>query len=265
MRSGFRECLGPGQHLYRARTESTGGQAAVETAIVAPAMVFLLLGILQLTLAQQARLQLDYAAFAAARSGAVWNMDPKRMTRTALAALLPTLSRVDDPARLERALRDLDRAQRAFAPAGLPERLKISVLRPTLADFAGKEELDFDAPENLDPARMQLRVVYAYELSIPFANVLIWDAWYAVRLGRTLPAWRIGPPALAGVRVPPAALPCAPDGLGSDGLEALALVARRGRYLLPLVATYTIRMQSNPFAHDPQDPTSTWAGTGDGC
>jgi hypothetical protein len=265
MQSGLKECLGSGRRLYRGGTASTAGQAAVETAIVAPAMVFLLLGILQLTLAQQARLQLDYAAFVAARSGSVWNMDRKRMTRAALTALLPTLSRVDDPGRLERALSGLESAQRAFVPMGLPARLKISVLRPTLADFAGKEELDFDAPENLDPARMTLRVVYAYELSIPFVNALIWDAWYAVRLGRDLPAWRIGPPALAGAGSPPGALPCAPDGLGSDGLAALARVARRGRYLLPLVATYTIRMQSNPFARDPQDPASIWAGAGDGC
>jgi len=229
-------------------------------------MVFLILGMLQLTLAQQARLQLEYAAFAAARSGAVWNMDRRRMARAALTTLLPTLARVDEPSRLRRELQELDRVQATLAPLGIPARVKLTVLRPTVGDFEGAEELDFDASENLDKARLTLHLVYSYELAIPFANALLWDAWYALRLARNLPAWRVGQPAFAGTEAPSSdPQRCAPDRLGREGLAALARAASRGRYFLPLVATYTIRMQSNPFVRDPRDPTSQWAGEDDGC
>ena len=32
-----------------------------------------------------------------------------------------------------------------------------------------------------------------------------------------------------------------------------------GRYFMPMVATYTIRMQSNPFLHNPKKASEKWA------
>ena len=72
----------------RGARRSQSGQAAVETAIVVPLMTFFILGILQLTLMHQASLMLEYAAFNAARSGAVWNMDKGRMKQARVSAEL---------------------------------------------------------------------------------------------------------------------------------------------------------------------------------
>src|SRR6478609_3734281 len=72
------------------------GQAAVESALVMPLMVFLCLGLIQLTMIEHARIMTDYAAFNAARAGIVWNGNNERMHDAAIFSLLPTMARTDD-------------------------------------------------------------------------------------------------------------------------------------------------------------------------
>src|SRR5688500_4861563 len=84
----------------RPQTDRQSGQAAVESALVLPLMVFMVLGILQLTLIQQAKLMTEYAAYQAARAGSVWNGSAERMHDAALVALLPTIHRTDDLAQV---------------------------------------------------------------------------------------------------------------------------------------------------------------------
>src|SRR4029079_16997593 len=60
-----------------------------------PLMVFMCLGIVQLTMLQHAKLMTEYAAYQAARAGIVWNGNNERMHDAALAALLPTVGRTD--------------------------------------------------------------------------------------------------------------------------------------------------------------------------
>ena len=72
------------------------GQAAVESALILPLMVFLGLGLIQLTMMQQAKLMTEYAAYCAARTGIVWNGNNERMHDAAIVALLPTMGRTDD-------------------------------------------------------------------------------------------------------------------------------------------------------------------------
>lgn len=67
-----------------------GGQAVVESAIVIPLMTFLILGIVQLSMMQHARIMNEYAAFNAARAGIVWNADRFIMENAALISLMPT-------------------------------------------------------------------------------------------------------------------------------------------------------------------------------
>src|SRR5438105_930062 len=85
-----------GPPIIRSRvSRAKRGQAAVESALVMPLMVFFVLGIVQLAMLQQAKLMTEYAAFQAARAGVVWNGNNERMHDAAIVALLPTLGRTD--------------------------------------------------------------------------------------------------------------------------------------------------------------------------
>jgi len=66
------------------------GQALIESAIVIPLMTFLILGVIQLSMVQHARIMTEYAAFSAARAGVVWNADRFIMENAAISALMPT-------------------------------------------------------------------------------------------------------------------------------------------------------------------------------
>lgn len=68
------------------------GQAMVETAIVLPLFVFMVLGTIQLTLIIQAKSMTKYAAYRAARAGAMNGMDMDRMQKEAFVALSPVIS-----------------------------------------------------------------------------------------------------------------------------------------------------------------------------
>lgn len=80
----------------RARARHDEGQAVVESLLVLPLLVFLILGVLQLVMMQHARLMTEYAAFNAARSGIVWNADRLIMENAAILSLLPTNERLRD-------------------------------------------------------------------------------------------------------------------------------------------------------------------------
>src|SRR5690606_28468366 len=63
---------------------------------ILPLMIFFLLGLIQLSMMQHAKLMTEYAAYQSARAGIVWNGHVGRMRDAAIVALLPTLGRTDD-------------------------------------------------------------------------------------------------------------------------------------------------------------------------
>ncbi len=255
---------------------SRSGQAAVETAIVTPLMIFFILGTLQLTLLHQARLMLEYAAFNAARAGAVWNMDKDRMNQAAIVSLLPTLGVVHG---LGDILIDYEAAKLRSNVTGnlllgMP-LIDVQVLSPKKADFGNKKEIEFDAGDR-QKTQLTIRVVYFYEMQIPFANYLFFETYWAGLVGQDL---RGPDPSLAFIDKKKLALSklqfgdfstsCKYTGLNGTKMTRLrATASGLHRYFQPLVTTYTIRMQSNPFIHDPADSSKQWAGVddkNDGC
>jgi hypothetical protein len=292
------------------------GQAALESALVLPLLVFLVLGIIQLTLLQQGKVMTEYAAFSAARAGIVWNGNNERMRDAAVVSLLPTMGRTDDLAHLaatwERSrLLDLFFRQLPWGtpiPAAIeraPLRGLVRVDTVSPAQFSGADaiwnlrdgsawkELEFDGaytyPEDprLDahfdtflntklPDRPQdlyrkanvltVRIRYWYELRIPFANRIIFLAWYAWNAHRPLRG-AIDRPTLdrsanmANRTTDLEGLESLGQGLRSPSgfptlyqsemkvLWSLAtghrFPAARPRYFIPLTAAYSMRMQSN--------------------
>jgi len=252
-----------GYLLKRMRQEN--GQAAVETAIVTPLMVGFVLGTIQLTLMQQASLMLEYAAFNAARSGAVWNMDKDKMIAAAQISLLPTFKPTPDIGSLIKVAAEVYVKQFILTKLGMP-LVDVEVLSPKKADFNGQKEIEFDSGDRKN-TQMTVRVVYLFELRIPFANFLIWESYWAGQVGQDL---RGTDPSVAFIdhtklwasRVQQGdfSKSCPYTGLNNKKMETLRVAAIAGYYYLPLVTTYTIRMQSNPFLNKPGSTKDEWAG-----
>ena len=251
----------------RRRLRDDDGQTVVEGAIVLPAMVFLVLTILQLTMVQHARIMTDYAAYCAARAGIVFNGDKAAMEQAATLALLPTIGRTDKLDTLTTtALKTftLEKAKRAVF--GLPI-VRVRTLSPTAAPFStlgrhlGGREIDFDdvrssaAQANI----LQIQVEYFYRMPIPFANQILQNIFFAQRLNM-LQYW-------GGVNManPELAVGGMPTGVNAQMVtrfrypstgdpDAWALIAAAqvgpgagGGYFFPLKATYSMRMQSNMY------------------
>ncbi|MDF1562962.1 MAG: TadE/TadG family type IV pilus assembly protein [Deltaproteobacteria bacterium] len=195
-------------------------QAAVETALVLPLMLFLFFGLLQLIMVQHARLMTGYAAFNAARAGVVWNGDPCMMRRAAVVSLLPTLGATDtisgtsEPFDRPRPglMKTWTRAQALVSTTGAVagllaelgiqnpgiELVDVEVLNPTEAMLGHfhNGELPFDAvagdpagrdfqsrPQMREATRLTIRVKYLYPMRIPFANWLVFSSYLAAHAG----------------------------------------------------------------------------------
>lgn len=75
------------------RRSQARGQVVVETAIIMPVFVFLILGLLQLGLMHHARVMAKYAAYKAVRAGSLNRGEKEVMEKAALAVLVPVLGR----------------------------------------------------------------------------------------------------------------------------------------------------------------------------
>jgi hypothetical protein len=303
------------------RARGQRGQVAVEAALVLPLMTFMVLGIIQLTMMQHAKLMTEYAAYQAARAGVVWNGNNERMHDAAVVALLPTLGRTDDILQLGKtwalhkgydlAMRQLQMAKgevidpAAFNGSNLFGFIRVDTIRPSLWDPIGSiwklrsganwKELDFDGadtyPEVLghedkirkffnlpepDPAEvqyrkatlLQIRLRYWYELTVPFANWVIFSAWFASNAGVALSGAIDKPTLEPGANMMADANISALEGMGkgiahqsgydsvyptemvilwrlSQGSIPLLSRVVGKKYFIPLTATHSMRMQSN--------------------
>nr|AYM52427.1 pilus biogenesis protein TadE family [Corallococcus sp.] len=246
------------------------GQAAVESALVVPLMVFLILGTLQLTTLHHARLMTEYAAYRAARTGIVNHGDCETMKSAAYMALVPTLGPPGSGGRgrtdtLINAMEvhdaytiggDWQENQRF--PGSTLERVRVEVLNPRAGPYSSLfasygshmrgREIDFDDYRDstiVAANLLSVRVTYFYELRIPFAN---WQ----------LHAFYMGREALGQLEGVTFLTQRAPGGgsatqyLEAEGarraksyFKELARLAGAHTYAIPVVATSTMRMQSN--------------------
>jgi hypothetical protein len=145
--------------------DGESGQAAVESALTLPLVIFLMLGTLQLFMMLQARIMTQYAAFRATRAGSVNNGDCERMMHAAIAALLPTMERTNTPAALAQAFSQHRNNTLAPLPGFNGDMLWLIREQPT---NVSADDLDFDQGNGL--MRLEVRLVYWYPMRIPFAN-----------------------------------------------------------------------------------------------
>lgn len=249
---------------------SEGGQAAVETALALPLLLFLVLGILQLSMAVHASLLAQYATFRAVRAGSLGHGDCVKMLHAAALALMPAYTRP---------------FKRGLSPAGVGARLgaewaarrgplqvpEYNLARdghdeaivwiyrdsPTVAEVIALtspggvgEDLGFDQGitqaglnAGARPTRLELRTVFWFPLRIPFAN------WVLSRMALAnfgLKDYRAVNP-LSPTET--AAWTGSTGRLGADvGAELLAR-SNRGHYVLPILSVAAMR-QITPLRLD---------------
>ncbi|WP_306817976.1 TadE/TadG family type IV pilus assembly protein [Archangium lipolyticum] len=237
------------------RSARESGQAAVESAFVLPLFVFLILGILQLGLMHQARLMTKYAAYKAVRAGALHNANEEKMERAAVAVLLPMVSQDRGGGEYIKSINSASDFKAKWSWNGvltnkMPDAnlkfAKVTVCGPLKKEFSGSaKEVDFDDPEfstggyeewqKGQRTKLRIQVTFNYRMPIPFANWVI----HATARNREVPELlRMGKPEGAERSLARKA------GLSGD---PYADAARKGLYIMPIRATYTMRMQSNLY------------------
>jgi hypothetical protein len=240
-----------------ARAGAQSGQAAVESAIVLPLFVFLILGILQLGLMHQARLLTKYAAYKAVRAGSLHNANVEEMEKAALAVLLPLLSARSQGEGGIEFVRPVGSAQEFSTkwnevvtnqmPGVALKYAEVTVCGPTREDIsASSPELDFDDPKNTSPSgwresqrtKLRVQVTLNYRMIIPFAD---WVIYQSAR-GRQIPSMLRMGKVTAAEQAKTSRRKFASASTPAGTYES---AAAQGVYIMPIRATYTMRMQSN--------------------
>jgi hypothetical protein len=267
-----------------ARDRASRGQALLESVLVIPLMIVIVLGILQLTQIEQARIMTEFAAFSAARAGIVWNGSNTRMRDAALVALLPTFGRTDSAEALTHTWQRQRVADEEFTtlPWGTPlpatingsplnGLVRVDTIAPEGSDELGRiwnlrgahdwKEIDFDAAytypevpgleqhfETFDHPGKQDEGQEIHRR----ANLLSIRVrhWYELRVPVAnwflFVSWYASHARVENQRGFPTAYRSEMAVLWalSTGQASLGSVSRR-RFFIPLSATYSMRMQSN--------------------
>ena len=242
------------------------GQAAVETAIVMPLFVFTLLGMLQLGLLHQARLLTKYAAYKAVRAGSINRAKVDVMENAAVAVMLPMLAKssprwsgdgrrqpqhmvynVGSASKYSQAFSDVvsSRSNQAFGK----KMVEVTICGPITSAGMNK---DFDDHrvnpgdwKAFEATKLGIQVTTYLPLYIPFANAFI---WWAAR-GEEGPARALAMKNLRmKTRTTSAEARVSPN--GSWTLKELQGEAENGNYIMPVRASFSMRMHSN-FATNP--------------
>lgn len=226
------------------------GQAAVETALTMPLTLFVVLGLIQLSLMMQARLMTEHAAAVAVRQGSLAQGYCHRMMHGALLTLLPTFTRTDSEDRLVEAFGR--RSNNRYRP-GLDSGHEGPIVwidrtydegegpverqRPP-----GRDLSDFDDP-SLPPLHINVRVIFWYPLRIPFANWVISNAALASLGVASYSGFNaLSPTQTAEWKAE------RPGALTGEQMKVLRDVnlSGKGTYVLPLVATASMKMMTPP-------------------
>lgn len=213
----------------RAQLElGSGGQAAVESAIAIPLSMFVILGVLQMGMLQQARMLADYAAYKGARAASVGRAECTVIQKAEIAALVPTLGRADSQSTWIGTYQKYQNNKRGSLPVVYNEFKIEDVHKP------------FDTPlkPSEKPEKIHLRLHYFYEMNIPFANWLI-AKYYLAQRG--LESW-------AGMADPinPVAKTHQPPSVSAVYVDSAYVknYFNQGIYVVPIQASWSFRMFS---------------------
>lgn len=250
------------RHASRRRQR---GQAAVETAIVMPLFVFIILGLLQLGLMHQAKLMAKYAAFKAVRAGSINRGSKDAMTKAAMSVLLPMISRddtvggvrnVSSASKFGNAFNDVVKSGSNTQGSGKPI-VDITVCHPLKSDV--DDTKDFDDPRvnpngdwrRFESTKLGIQVTFYYRMFIPFANAFVWYAAYGQESAKQIDTMKYALRTKSHKEASEARH--VRDG-GAWTIASLKSDADDGKYIIPIRAAYAMRMMSN-FAKNANLPS----------
>lgn len=233
-----------------------------------PLFLFIVLGILQLSLMHQARLLAKYAAYKAVRAGSLNRGKPDVMTNAAIAVMLPLLTRaspisagsgrvqpqyglykVNEAGAFADAFREVA-SSRANTDSGHPI-VEVTVCHPLSSDV--DETKDFDDPEvnpmgsNADwkmfeKTKLSIQVTAYFKLIIPFANAFLWWSSFGELSDERIATMKnLRMKHDGSVNTKRKTFSTNPP----YTLEELKGEAESGNYIMPIRASYSMRMNSN--------------------
>lgn len=225
------------------------GQAAVESALTIPMMLFTMLGIVQLTAVHHGRILAEYAAFKAARAGSVYRADCDRMLKAAQVALVPSIMEPADTYHGEaRRLRTSSNLQQVFMRSASYAMTNRTLKGTPMVWLEYKLEntgRDFDKQleGGEEPMRLRVKLAYFYGMRIPFANWIMARYWLATQTGL---AWGMADGSDSTMMMQHANRPMPSGGVDSELVNRARMAMLMKDYVSPIVATWSMRMMSDP-------------------
>lgn len=222
----------------------------VETAIIMPFFVFLMLGLLQLSLLHQARVLAKYASYKAVRVGSIHNAKISSMKRAALAVLLPMTGRRSAESFYNATTDNYNASWNSANGKNESGNVNDKLVDVTICEPYGSVGGDFDDPKgamgvspgsgwkDFNNGRLMIQVTFYHQMVIPFANSVLWHIVAGQERAETMRVLRM--------------LPEADDAKKQkfetkrtiNDLQGLA-DASPPIYVMPIRASWSMRMMSN--------------------
>lgn len=235
----------------------------VETALTLPMLLFAMLGIVQLSTMHHARILSEYAAFKAARAGSVYRAECKYIHKAAAIALVPSIMEPADGMKGQRpvfrANPNLTTVFMKTASYAMANRsLKGTPILWAEYKLDGDTSREFDKQLESDetPLRLRVRLAYFYEMRIPFANWVMTRYWLATQLGLS---WGQVDGRDSTMLVKKANRPMANLSVDWKLVDEVRRAMLAKDYVTPIVATWSMRMMSDPSDNGRQNAGKSWA------
>lgn len=249
--------MAPPSKSAKRRSRREAGQAAVESALVLPLVLFMILGTLQLFMMLQARVMAEYATYRAVRAGSVNHGNCEAMNHAAIAALIPTFRRATSPAELGAAFGAVkdntfgaDYTLSSGTSIADHPIVWIYRERPLMGQVPAIEDRDFDHAFDEEPMQLQATMVYWFPMRIPFADWVIARIVMAqmgienyVAMNPLMPAQN------ANWEVSGTGQPAHMNGIFSDVYTRMRTDLSGGVYVFPIRANHTMRMMTPAKQH----------------
>ncbi len=229
------------QQQSRGAWNPESGQAAVETALILPLQLFMLLGGLQLAMLFQARLVAEHAAYRATRAASLYRGDCRHTVDAALTALLPLMpGRASGGSAAARVQSRYSDAARRIIGVNKAPGVDVPLVLIDTQLTGRRDHFDDQLELSERPMRMQVRLITLQELGIPFGGWLI-SRWWLASVSTA--------DALRGVDplIPTRQAKTAPaTTYDREVVDFIRKGHEAGYYALPIVTTFTLRMMSDP-------------------